>query len=86
MKDFFIDKYNPNGKGPFIFASRLKDELERQGNKFNDKAKNRLSIITGGYVEGANNILRLDGLYLDSKNTKGRSRALNKRIFKLITI
>ena len=81
MKDFYIDKYHPNSKGPLIFASRLKDELEKQGHKFDRKSKNKLSIITGRYKEGAKNMLRLDGLYLDSKNTKGRSRALNKKIF-----
>ena len=82
MKDFFIDKHDPNSKGPFIFASRLKDELEKQGNIFNPDSKNRLSIITGRYKKGSNNILRLDGLYLDSRNTKGNSSALNRRIFK----
>ena len=81
MKDFYIDKYNPNSKGPFIFASRLKDGLEEQGHKFKKDSKNRLSIINGRYVNGANNILRLDGLYLDSGNTKGKSSRLNRRIF-----
>jgi glycosyltransferase involved in cell wall biosynthesis len=82
MKDFYIDKFNPNTKGPFIFASRLKDELEEQGLSFSADSKNRLSIISGAYQEGANNMLRLDGLYLDSLNTKGKSRLLNKRIYK----
>ena len=81
MKDFYIDKYHPDSKGPFIFASRLKDGLENLGLKFKDKSQNRLSIITGKYIKGANNILRLDGLYLDSNNRMGNSDKLNKPIF-----
>lgn len=82
MKDFYIDKYDPNSKGPFIFSSRLKEELEKQGLSFNLESINRLSIITGKYKKGYNNILRLDGLYLDSRNTRGNSDSLNRRIFK----
>ena len=82
MKDFYIDKYHPSSKGPFIFAHRLKEDLERIGLKFNPDSQNRLSIITGNYKEDANNILRLDGLYLDSGNSRGKSKKLNKKIFR----
>ena len=81
MKDFYIDKYHPSKKGPFIFSHRLKEGLEAMGLGFNQKSQNRLSIITGSYLEGANNMLRLDGLYLDSGNTMGKSSKLNRPIF-----
>ena len=81
MKDFFIDKYNPESKGPFIFAHRLKEGIEALDYKFDALSKNRVSIIRGSYQEGSNNILRLDGLYLDSGNTMGKSSKMNKPIF-----
>ena len=79
--DFYINQYNKS-KGPFIFASRLKNALETQGLKFEDDSLNRISIITGSYVKNANNILRLDGLYLDSGNKLGKSKLKNRDIFK----
>jgi len=81
MKDFFIDKHNKS-KGPFIFASRLKTALENQGLKFDGASKNRICIISGKYRKGFNNILRLDGLYLDSKHRLGNSQKKNTPMFR----
>lgn len=80
MKDFYIDKTD-RAKGPFIFATRLKNELIKQGLNFTKKSVNRLCIINGRYTKGCNNILRLDGLYLDSGNRLGNSAKKNIPIF-----
>lgn len=80
MSDFFINNYS-NTDGPSIFSNRLKIELEKQNYIFDLNSKNRLSITTGEHKEGANNILRLDGLYLDSGNTLGDTDTLNQPIF-----
>jgi len=78
--NFYIDKINKS-KGPFIFSTRLKNELEKQGLTYDTDSTNRLCIITGKYKDGANNILRLDGLYLDSGHRLGNSDAKNRPIF-----
>lgn len=81
--DFYIPGINgPGGGGPIIFSKRLKSELEKQGLRFSQDGHNVINIITGEYEEGKNNILRLDGLYLDSNNTIGDSNEMNKLIFK----
>ena len=80
MSDFFINNFS-NTDGPSIFSNRLKTELEKQNYIFDLNSKNRLSITTGEHKEGANNILRLDGLYLDSGNTLGDTDTLNQPIF-----
>ena len=79
--NFFISKHESN-QGPFIFAKRLKNALELKGLEFSKDSINRLNIITGRYEKGSNNILRLDGLYLDSKGKLGDSNKKNKPIFK----
>jgi glycosyltransferase involved in cell wall biosynthesis len=80
MSDFYINNYS-NTDGPSIFSNRLKIELENQGHKFNDQSYNRLLITNGNIVENKFNILRLDGLYLDSGNTLGPNEELNRPIF-----
>lgn len=80
VSDFFINNFS-NKDGPSIFSNRLKEELESQGHNYDPLSKNRIAITTGDYVEGAFNILRLDGLYLDSGNKLGDSHTLNKPIF-----
>ena len=81
MNNFFINNYS-NTDGPSIFANRLKIELENQNYNFDIESKNRINITTGSYREDFFNILRLDGLYLDSGNTLGDSDQLNEPIFK----
>ena len=80
MNDFYINDYSNTG-GPSIFGNRLKVELERQGFLFSNSSKNRIAITTGIHKKDSFNILRLDGLYLDSGNTLGDSGSLNKPIF-----
>lgn len=70
MSDHFIDL--SGGGGPGIFAKRLSFGLIESGCRFNPSSTNRISIIEGQKVDGANNILRLDGLYFykdDSRNS-----------------
>lgn len=81
MKSFYIDKCD-GLNGPSIFGLRLKNQLEEEGFIFKDDSKNRISIISGKKIKGSNNILRLDGLYLDAGGREGKSENLNKRIFK----
>jgi glycosyltransferase involved in cell wall biosynthesis len=81
MKDFYIDKTSGEN-GPTIFGLRLKEQLEKDGLLFNENSNNRVCIISGKIKKGANNILRLDGLYLDAGGKEGKSEILNKRIFK----
>ena len=59
-------------RGPWIFASRLSQELQSTGLKFDENSINRLSIIQGKPQEGKYNILRLDGLYF-TKGGRNRS-------------
>lgn len=81
MSSFFINHHDDWRDGPNIFANRLKTELESQGYIFDLSSKNRMSIIAGDYKENCFNILRLDGLYLDSGNFLGDSNFLNAPIF-----
>jgi len=68
VKSFFINNTNPT-IGPGIFGYRLSKELSKQGHKLTtDSPDNNICIIQGDYIEGARNILRLDGLYFDSEN------------------
>lgn len=78
--NFYINSYS-NSSGPTIFAYRLKNSLESQGIQFSEGSNNRISVVTGPYITGKNNILRLDGLYLDSGNHLGNSKYLNAPIF-----
>ena len=80
MNDFFINNFS-NTDGPSIFSKRLKEELEKQNYNFNISSKNRISVTTGSYQDDSFNMLRLDGLYLDSGNTLGDSKTLNRPIF-----
>lgn len=81
MSSFFINHHDDWRDGPNIFSNRLKIELESQGHTFDLNSKNRMSIIAGDYKESCFNILRLDGLYLDSGNFLGDSNYLNAPIF-----
>jgi glycosyltransferase involved in cell wall biosynthesis len=68
MKSFFINNTNP-ASGPGIFGYRLGKELSGQGHEFTTSSPdNNICIIQGNYIEGARNILRLDGLYFDPEN------------------
>jgi len=78
MKSFYINNTDTSG-GPGVFGYRLKEELIRQGHEFTTTPDNNICVIQGNYIEGAKNILRLDGLYFDSKNPQCES--LNGPIF-----
>lgn len=82
MSKFYINNIN-DISGPNIFATRLRDALKfarhEQVNLNHPTPFNNVSIITGPYVPGCNNILRLDGLYFDKHNPNCDS--LNKPIF-----
>ena len=79
MKSFFINNTNPT-IGPGIFGYRLGKELSGQGHEFTTSSPdNNICIIQGNYVEGARNILRLNGLYFDPENPQ--CEALNAPIF-----
>jgi len=71
MADFYLNNINDVG-GPNIFATRLRDALVKKGHRFLDHNPgtpfNNISVITGPYFKGSNNILRLDNLYFDSEN------------------
>lgn len=71
MADFYLNNINDVG-GPNIFATRLRDELVSKGHNFLTHNPgtpfNNISVITGQYIQGSNNILRLDNLYFDSEN------------------
>ena len=81
MSNFYINHHDDWRDGPNIFSNRLKIELENQGHTFDLNSKNRMSIIAGDYKESCFNILRLDGLYLDSGNFLGDSNYFNAPIF-----
>ena len=79
MKSFFINNTNPT-IGPGIFGHRLCEELSAQGHELTaNSPNNNICIIQGDYIEGARNILRLNGLYFDSENPN--CEALNAPIF-----
>lgn len=78
--NFYINNLQKNG-GPNIFCNRLKNELLNQEFLFQENSVNQISIIQGNTKSDCNNILRLDGLYLDSKNTVGDTDELNKPIY-----
>ena len=80
-KNFYIDK-TFGANGPTIFGLRLKNQLEKDGFLFKEDSNNRICIIRGDKKEGANNILRLDGLYLDAGGKEGKSEVMNRPIFK----
>ena len=71
---FYINNCSPTG-GPGIFGGRLKKQFERNGHRFVDPyisgeaPQKNISIIQGKRIDASEiNILRLDGLYLDSEN------------------
>ncbi len=68
MKSFYINRANPQFGGPATFGWRLKQELIRQGHDFKKKATNNIAIIDGAYNDNSFNLLRLDGLCLDSSD------------------
>ena len=78
MKSFYINNTDASG-GPGVFGHRLKEELINQGHEFTTTPDNNICFIQGNYIEGARNILRLDGLYFDSENSQ--CEALNAPIF-----
>jgi len=78
MKSFYINNTDTSG-GPGVFGHRLKEELICQGHEFTTTPDNNICIIQGDYIEGAQNILRLDGLYFDSENPQCEN--LNAPIF-----
>ena len=59
--------------GPGIFSKRLARSLLDLGVKFEQGAKNQLSIISGPYKKGLFNILRLDGLYFNPEHPENLS-------------
>ena len=71
---FYINNCSPTG-GPGIFGGRLKKQSEKNGHRFVDPyisgeaPQKNISIIQGKRIDASEiNILRLDGLYLDSEN------------------
>jgi len=68
VKSFYINRANPQLGGPATFGWRLKQELLRQGHDFKKDAGNNIAIIDGGYKDNSFNLLRLDGLCLDSSD------------------
>jgi len=79
---FFINQTNPTG-GPGIFGNRLAKAIARRGHEFTNTFPLDLNIsfITGEYYESATNLLRLDGLYLDSGMPEINRQAENAPIF-----
>lgn len=77
--NFYINKTDASN-GPSIFGERLKKELQSQGLEYCPDSQNLIHIINGSIKKGFNNILRLDGLYLDSGNTLGNTDQLNSEI------
>jgi glycosyltransferase involved in cell wall biosynthesis len=72
---YFVNSKRPT-EGPGIFGSRLHDELKRLGHtpvttvdswEMMEQFMN-LCIISGNYIQHAFNVLRLNGLYLDSND------------------
>jgi len=77
--DFYINQ-TQSTNGPSIFGSRLKNQLESDGLISSEESVNRINIILGESQKNKNNILRLDGLYLDSGNKLGDTDYLNNEI------
>ena len=73
-KTFYINRFNKAGGGPEIFGFRLKEGLESTGYSWNVDSVNNICIIDGAYQSKKNNILRLDGLYLDSEDPNNSQR------------
>jgi glycosyltransferase involved in cell wall biosynthesis len=67
--------------GPAIFGSRLRTGLESRGWRF-DASDPDINLIfaSGPYRKGKINVLRLDNLYFDNKNTIGDTDKLNVKI------
>ena len=53
--------------GKQIFACRLADALKRKGVKISDKSPHINLVFVKGFREGCKNILRLDGIWMNSK-------------------
>ena len=70
-----------SSNGPAIFGSRLKGGLEGHGWRFDSKNPDvNIVFASGEYLKGKINILRLDNLYFDNKNTIGNTYKLNEPI------
>ena len=79
---FYINNTG-NNSGPSIFGERLRDALIEIGWKWNSAFPSVSFIfISGIFRPFCSNILRLDGLYLDSNNTLGNSDTKNKPLQK----
>ncbi len=79
---FYINQAGPGG-GPSIFGERLRDALIETGWKWNRLFPSISFIFGSGFFRPFGlNILRLDGLYLDSNNTLGDSDTKNKPLHK----
>jgi glycosyltransferase involved in cell wall biosynthesis len=77
-----VDKAN----GPGIFGFRLKSQLLKMGYTFDKKTPEyNICFSTGTPINNAINVLRLDGLYFDTKNTLGDTKLLNAPIRKAYT-
>lgn len=91
MVNFFCNNTSNKG-GPGIFGRRLANALceggETQIGHYtrNYKCDLNISIISGGSWHGAYNLLRLDGLYLDSGMGKEKLIADNNPMFNSIEI
>jgi len=68
-----------NKNGPSIFGYRLKEQLElMQDWEYSEGfPEYNLCFSVGNYIDGAINILRLDGLYFDTENTLGDTTRMN---------
>ena len=72
-----------NINGASIFGVRLKEELIRQGWRWDSLFPSVSFLFSSGVFRPfCKNILRLDGLYFDSENTLGDSDRLNVPLFK----
>ncbi len=77
---FYINRTQNSG-GPSIFGYRLKQELIRNGWRWDRLFPSVAYMFSAGpFRPFCRNILRLDGLYLDSENTIGDSEVLNRPI------
>lgn len=80
MKTFYVSNAD-NKQAPGIFGYRLKQELEKHNFTFSyTKPDVNLCFSSGKYIKDALNILRVDNLYFDSKNTIGDTDKLNAPI------
>ena len=78
---FYINQMHPNG-GPGIFGLRLHAELTKMGHAFEDSGSVDLAVnIIEGKLRQNVNLLRLDGLYL---NTAEDSASKNRPIFEAL--